>query len=99
MKAATVKKLCSIVSAAAVVSVPVPCQAATSMLPWDFALLAMQRMLGDTIAPVAIGCAFAGSLFLYALGGHDEQAGRLFGSGVGGLIALAFVYFLNYVTF
>ena len=36
-------------------------------------------------------------LILYALGGRDEQAGRLFGSAIGGCIALAIVYLLNYV--
>jgi hypothetical protein len=36
-------------------------------------------------------------VILYALGGHDEQAGRLFGCGLGGCIALAVVHLLNYV--
>lgn len=68
-------------------------------LPWDYTLLAMQDMLVDTIAPWVIGLAFAGSVLLYVIGGHDEEAGRLFGSGIGGLIALAVIYFLNYVAF
>ncbi len=98
MKAATLKKLFPIAATAALVSFPAPCHAATAMLPWDYTLLAMQHTLVHTIAPLAIGCAFAGSVLLYVLGGHDEEAGRLFGSGVGGLIALAVVYFLNYVA-
>lgn len=98
MKATTVKKLFSMAAAAALVSLPTRCHAATAMLPWDYTLLGMQHMLVHTIAPLAIGCAFAGSVLLYALGGHDEQAGRLFGSGVGGLIALAIVHLVNYVA-
>jgi hypothetical protein len=87
------------VVAVGLVSVPTLCNAATTSLPWDYTLLAMQDMLVRTIAPPVIGFAFAGSVLLYAIGGHDEQAGRLFGSGIGGLIALAVVYFLHYVAF
>lgn len=99
MKATAVKKFLSMVSAATLVSLPTPCHAAAVMLPWDYTLLAMQHILIHSIAPCAIGIAFAGSLLLYSLGGHDKEAGRLFSSGVGGLIALAVVHFLNYVAF
>jgi hypothetical protein len=57
----------------------------------------MQDMLISTVAPAAIGLAFTGAAILYALGGHDKQAGRLFGAGIGGCFALAAVYLLNYV--
>lgn len=77
---------------------PLPCQAATAALPWDYTLIAMQDMLIAYIAPAAIGLALSGSIVLYALGGRDEQAGRLFGSALGGCIALAIVHFLNYVA-
>ena len=83
---------------AAAVALPVPCQAATAVLPWDRTLIAVQNMLIDAVAPAAIGLAFCAAAILYALGGCDKQAGRLFGSGVGGCIALAIVYFLNYVA-
>ncbi len=54
-------------------------------------------MLVHTVAPWVISLAFVGSVVFYAIGGHDEQAGRLFGSSIGGLIALVVVYFLKYV--
>ena len=57
----------------------------------------MQNMLIGTVAPAAIGLAFSAAVIIYALGGHDELAGRLFGSGLGGCIALAVVYLLDYV--
>jgi type IV secretory pathway VirB2 component (pilin) len=79
---------------------PSPCLAAQTAaeLPWDQTLLALQNTLVGTVAPAVIGFAFAGAVVLYALGGHDEQAGRLFGSGIGGCIALAIVHLLNYVA-
>ena len=98
MKAAPAKKLSSMVGTAALVSVPASCQAATAMLPWDYTLFALQDMLLHTIAPWAVGCAFAGSVVLYAIGAHDKQAGRLFGSGIGGCVALAVVHLLNYIA-
>lgn len=75
---------------------PTPCLAATGVLPWDQTLIALQDMLISTVAPAAIALAFSGALILYALGGHDKQAGRLVGSGIGGCIALAVVHLLNY---
>lgn len=77
-----------------------PCLAAqtTAGLPWDYTLIALQGMLSAYIAPAAIGLALSGAIVLYALGGRDEQAGRLFGSALGGCIALAIVHFLNYVA-
>lgn len=76
---------------------PAPCWAATAALPWDHTLIVLQDMLITYIAPAAIGLALSGATVLYALGGRDEQAGRLFGSALGGCIALAIVYLLNYV--
>ena len=76
---------------------PVPCQAATAILPWDQTLLVLQDALITYVAPPAIALAFTSAVILYALGGHDKQAGRLVGSGIGGFIALAVVYLLNYV--
>lgn len=67
-------------------------------LPWDQTLLALQNMLVGTVAPAVIGFAFVGAVVLYTLGGHDEQAGRLFGSALGGCIALAIVHLLKYVA-
>jgi hypothetical protein len=75
-----------------------PSWAAAAALPWDQTLIALQNMLVGTVAPAAIGFAFTGAVVLYALGGHHEQAGRLFGSGLGGCIALAIVHLLNYVA-
>jgi hypothetical protein len=49
------------------------------------------------VAPAAIALAFTGGAILYALGGHDKQAGRLFGAGIGGSFALAVLYLLNYL--
>lgn len=85
------------VAAATAVFGPVPCQAATAALPWDQTLIALQDMLISTVAPAAIAFALISAVILYALGGHDKQAGRLAGSGIGGCIALALVYLLNYV--
>jgi hypothetical protein len=49
------------------------------------------------MAPAIIVLAFAFAGILYALGGHDEQARRLAGSGIGGCVALVVVHLLNYV--
>jgi len=76
---------------------PVSCWASTAALPWDQTLLALQDALITYIAPAAIALALSGAIVLYVLGGRDEQAGRLFGSALGGSIALAIVYMLNYV--
>ena len=76
-----------------------PCLAAqtTAGLPWDYTLIALQDMLTTYVAPAAIGLSLSGAIVLYALGGRNEQAGRLFGSALAGCIALAIVYLLNYV--
>lgn len=66
-------------------------------LPWDYTLITLRDMLISDVAPAAIGLALTGSIALYALGGRDEQAGRLFASALGGCIALAIVYLLNCV--
>lgn len=76
---------------------PVPGWAATAALPWDQTLLVLQDMLASYIAPAAIGLALSGAIVRYALGGRDEQAGRLFGSALGGCIALTIVKLLNYL--
>jgi hypothetical protein len=76
---------------------PAPWQAATAALPWDLTLLALQDMLISIVAPTAIALAFCSAVILYALGGHDKQAGRLFGSALGGCIALTVVKLLNYL--
>jgi hypothetical protein len=76
---------------------PAPCWAATAELPWDQTLIACQDMLISTVAPAAIALVFSGAVILYALGGHEKQAGRLVGSGIGGCIALVVVHLLNYV--
>src|SRR5713101_4152093 len=70
---------------------PAPCQATTAALPWDQTLLALQDLLITYVAPAAIGLALSGAIILYALGGRDEQAGRLFGCALGGCIALPVV--------
>ena len=54
-------------------------------------------MLISIVAPAAIALAFTGAVVLYALRGHDKQAGLLAGSGFGGCIALTVVHLLNYV--
>jgi type IV secretory pathway VirB2 component (pilin) len=99
MNIMTARRLFVTLATATALSLPAPCQAATAALPWDCTLMALQDMLTGYIAPAAIGLALSGSIVLYALGGRDEQAGRLFGSALGGCIALAIVYFLNYVAF
>src|SRR5712691_5148259 len=76
---------------------PLAMQAATAALPWDRTLTATQDMLIGTVAPAAIGLAFSGAGILYTLGGYDVEAGRLFGSGVGGCVAPVIVHLLNYV--
>lgn len=73
------------------------CQAAAAAMPWDYTLIALQDMLITYIAPAAIGIALSGSIVLYALGDRDGRAGQLFGSALGGCIALGIVYLLNYV--
>ncbi len=85
------------VTMAVTASSPAPCQAATAALAWDLTLLALQDLLISYVAPAAIGLALSGAIVLYALRGRDEQAGRLFGSALGGCIALTVVKLLNYV--
>jgi len=76
-----------------------PCWAAPAAgeLPWDRTLIVLQNFMIDSMAPAIIVLAFALAGILYALGGHDEQAGRLAGSGIGGCVALLVVHLLNYV--
>jgi hypothetical protein len=76
-----------------------PCWAAPAAggLPWDRTLIVLQNFLIDSMAPAIIVLAFALASILYALGGRDEQARRLAGSGIGGCIALLVVHLLNYV--
>lgn len=76
-----------------------PCLAAQTAagLPWNYTLIALQEMLISYVAPAAIGLALSGSIVLYTLGGHDKQAARLVGSGIGGCIALVIGYLFNYV--
>jgi hypothetical protein len=76
---------------------PAPCWAATGQMPWDQTLLALQDLLIGSVAPAAIVLIFVSAGILYTLGGHDRQAGRLVGSGIGGGIALVVVHLLNYV--
>ena len=71
--------------------------APTAALPWDYTLIALQDMLNSYVAPAAILLALSGAIVLYSLGGHDKQAGRLAGSGIGGCVALLVVQLLNYV--
>jgi hypothetical protein len=75
----------------------VSCWAATAALPWDQTLIAWQDTLITYIAPAAIELALSGAIVLYLLGARDQQAGRLFGSAIGGYIALALVSLLNCV--
>ncbi len=97
MNTRTARKLFVTVATATVLSLPAPCQATSAALPWDQTLVAFQDMLISTVAPAAIALAFSGAVILYALGGHDKDAGRLVGSGIGGCIALVVVHLLNYV--
>ena len=97
MNTTAARKLFVTLATATALSLPAPCQAATAALPWDQTLIALQDALIGIVAPAAIGLAFGGAVILYALGGHDKDAGRLVGSGIGGCIALAVVYLLNYV--
>lgn len=76
---------------------PTPCRAATAALPWDQTVLALQDFLIGSVAPAAIVLAFVSAGILYTLGGHDKQAKRLVGSGIGGCVALTLVHLLNYV--
>jgi hypothetical protein len=57
----------------------------------------LSRHAIGSVAPAVIVLAFVGAGILYALGGHDEQARRLAGSGIGGCIALRIVHLLNYL--
>lgn len=102
MKCTILRRTASLVAAITLASpllFTTPCWADpyAAALPWDGALIAMHNMLIGTVAPAAIGLAFSAAVIIYALGGHDELAGRLFGSGLGGCIALAVVYLLDYV--
>jgi len=54
-------------------------------------------MLISYVAPAGIGLVLSGAIVLYTLGGRGEQAGRLFGSALGGCIALAIVKLLKYL--
>lgn len=76
-----------------------PCCAAPTAgeLPWDRTLIVLQNFLIDSVAPAIIVLAFVLAGILYALGGHDRQAGRLAGSGIGGCVALLVAHLLNYV--
>ncbi len=76
-----------------------PCLAGPTAdgLPWDRTLIVLQNFMIDSMAPAIIVLAFALAGILYALGGYDEQARRLAGSGIGGCIALLVVHLLNYV--
>ncbi len=97
MNTPTARRLFVTLATVTALSLPVPCQAATAALPWDQALLVLQDILISTIAPAAIALAFTAAVVLYALGGHDKEAGRLVGSGIGGCTALVVVHLLNYV--
>lgn len=97
MTTAPGRRFLSTLSIVALLSFPASSDAATAALPWDYPLAALQTMLVAMIAPWAIGLAITGAMLLYVIGGHDEQSSRLFGSAVGGLIALAVVKLLNYV--
>jgi hypothetical protein len=97
MIATTAIKLSVAVVAATALSFPAPCQAATAALPWDKTLIALQSTLIGTVAPAVVGLALSAATILYALGGHDRQAGRLAGSGIGGCFALVVVHLLNYI--
>jgi hypothetical protein len=99
MKTVPGRRFLSTLSIVVLLSFPASSDAATAALPWDYPLAASQTMLVATIAPWSVGLAITGSVLLYVIGGHNEQAERLFGCGIGGLIALALVYFLNYVAF
>ena len=68
---------------------PSLCWAATAALPWDQTLLVFAGHAHQhLVAPAAIALAFSSAVVLYALGGHDKEAGRLVGAGIGGCIAL-----------
>jgi type IV secretory pathway VirB2 component (pilin) len=97
MNTIAARKLLATLAAATALSLPEPCRAATNSMPWDPTLFALQEVLMGYLAPAAIALAFSSAVILYALGGHDKDAGRLAGSGIGGCIALAIVYLLNYL--
>src|SRR5713226_10677780 len=98
MNTPTIRRIFTTVATATAFSLPTSCWASTAALRWDYALIALQDMLISYVAPAAIGLALSGAIVLYALGGRDEQAGRLFGSALGGCIALTVVKLLNYVV-
>jgi hypothetical protein len=97
MKMTTTRRVFVTVAISTALSLPTPFWAATAKLPWDYTLIVLQDMLITYIAPAAIGLTFSGAIVLYVLGGRDQHAGRLFGSALGGCIALAVVKLLNYV--
>jgi hypothetical protein len=77
MNTATARKLFITLATATAVSLPVHCQAATAVLPWDRTLTVMQDMLIDTVAPASIALAFTGAvIFLRAR--RVRQTGRSF---------------------
>src|SRR5216683_6654435 len=96
-RATTLFRLIIGMALAVTVFSPVPGWAATAALPWDQTLLALQDMLISYVAPAGIGLVLSGAIVLYTLGGRGEQAGRLFGSALGGCIALAIVKLLKYL--
>ncbi len=89
----TAIRLVTLVATSALLLSASPCWAAPAAgeLPWDRTLIALQNFMIDSVTPAIIVLAFALAGILYALGGHDKQAGRLVGSGIGGCIALAVV--------
>jgi len=97
MNTIAAKTISTTIAAATALFCADPCQAAATALPWDYTLFALQDIFISYIAAAAIGLAISGAIVLYALGGCDEQAGRLLGSALGGGIALGIVYLLNYI--
>ena len=94
----TIRLVTSVVATAYLLSAG-PCWAAPTAcgLPWDRTLIVLQNFMIDSMAPAIIVLAFALASILYALGGHDQRARRLAGSGIGGCVALLVVHLLNYV--
>jgi hypothetical protein len=54
---------------------PVPCQAATAALPWDYTLIAMQDTLTTYIAPAAIGLGLSASIVSTRWAGVTNRLG------------------------